>query len=195
MRALRCAVAAGVTVLAVAGCGGPAPAPAPVPPPTSAPAATGLPPRPMTLSIEGVDPCSLVTDAQLATLRPGLVSTGAVQADGFVHGMSCSWEEYLRGPDETWGVVLATSPGAEFALGKDPMRLVQGFAATSTTAMGTDPRWYCTMFVDIAPGQSLKTDYENARRDFPGMNHELACAKAQKLAEYMLTALKARQPG
>lgn len=48
------------------------------------------------------------------------------------------------------------------------MRLVQGFAATSTTSIGSDPRWYCTMFVDIAPGQSLETDYNNATHDIPG---------------------------
>ncbi|MBA2322797.1 MAG: DUF3558 family protein [Pseudonocardiales bacterium] len=178
-------------VLVLVGCDSPAAAPVPVAP-LPAPAGSNLPPRPMTLTIEGINPCTLLSDDQRRTL--GVESGEPLQDGGLITGMSCSWRNFLKRPENAWVGGLLTSPGAEFALGKDPIRFVQGFATTSTTSIGTDPRWYCTMFVDIGPGQSLKTSYDNDSKDIPGMNHDLACAKAQQLAEYMLTALKARQP-
>ncbi|MGI8815551.1 MAG: DUF3558 family protein [Pseudonocardia sp.] len=180
-----------VVVLTVSGCGSPAPVLVPVAPP---PASAGpkLPPRPMTLKIEGIGPCSLVSADQRRTL--GVEQGDLRPGGGLITGLSCAWSTTQTRPRSAIAGSLLTSPGAEFALGKDPMRFVQGFATTSTTSIGTDPRWYCTMFVDIGPGQSLKTDYDNSTQDIPGMNHDLACAKAQQLAEYMLTALKARQP-
>ncbi|MDQ2708884.1 MAG: DUF3558 domain-containing protein [Actinomycetota bacterium] len=176
----------------MAGCGSPAPAPAPASAPSTSPAGPTLPPRPMTLQIEGIDPCSLLSAAQRRTL--GVDQGDLRSGGGLITGLGCVWRNILKRPENLWAGSLLTSPGAEFALGKDPMRFVQGFATTSTTSIGTDPRWYCTMFVDIGPGQSLKADYNNDSKDIPGMNHDLACAKAQQLAEYMLTALKARQP-
>jgi hypothetical protein len=46
------------------------------------------------------------------------------------------------------------------------------------------------MLVDVAPGQSLLSQYENDSRDYPGMNHQLACDKAQQLASDMLSTLR-----
>ena len=46
------------------------------------------------------------------------------------------------------------------------------------------------MLVDVAPGQSLLAQYENDSRDYPGMDHQLACDKAQQLASDMLSTLR-----
>jgi hypothetical protein len=46
------------------------------------------------------------------------------------------------------------------------------------------------MLVDVAPGQSLLAQYENDSHDYPGMNHQLACDKAQQLASDMLSTLR-----
>jgi len=46
------------------------------------------------------------------------------------------------------------------------------------------------MLVDVAPGQALSAAYDNNAKDYPGMNHQLACDKAQQLASYMLSTLR-----
>ncbi|MDT7664669.1 MAG: hypothetical protein QOD04_4225, partial [Pseudonocardiales bacterium] len=77
-----------------------------------------------------------------------------------------------------------------FALGREPMRTVDGYAATTTGSLGTDSTYYCLMLVDVAPGQSLLAQYGNGAHDYPGMNHKLACDKAQQLASDMLSTLR-----
>ena len=80
--------------------------------------------------------------------------------------------------------------GAEYALGLEPLRSVDGFAATTTGSVGSDPAYYCLMLVDVEPGQSLLAQYGNNSHDYAGMNHQLACDKAQQLASDMLTTLR-----
>jgi hypothetical protein len=46
------------------------------------------------------------------------------------------------------------------------------------------------MLVDVARGQSLLAQYGNNSHDYPGMNHKLACDKAQQLASDMLSTLR-----
>lgn len=85
---------------------------------------------------------------------------------------------------------MVLNQGAEYALGREPLRSVDGFAATTTGSVGSDPAYYCLMLVDVAPGQSLLAQYGNNAHDYPGMNHQLACDKAQELASDMLSTLR-----
>jgi hypothetical protein len=85
---------------------------------------------------------------------------------------------------------MVLGQGADYALGREPLRTVSGFAATTTGSTGSDPSYYCLMLVDVAPGQSLVASYDNGARDYPGMNHQLACDKAQQLAMGMLSTLR-----
>jgi hypothetical protein len=149
----------------------------------------------MTLTIEGIDPCSLLTESQrtqLGVRGQGTPDSRSPTAE--VQGPFCGWSNLPQHPSSDYAGGFVTNRGAEFALGLEPLRSVQGFGATTTTSLGTDPRWYCAMFVDIAPGAALSASYDNGPRDYPGMNHGLACDKAQQLADAMLTTLRSRQP-
>jgi hypothetical protein len=112
---------------------------------------------------------------------------------GPLQGADCVWSNLPKSPDNAFTGGPVTNHGAEFALGKEPLRTVDGFAATTTTSLGSDPNFYCLMLVDVAPGQALAAGYGNGAKDYPGMNHQLACDKAQQLAGAMLQTLRAQQ--
>ncbi|MGI8817132.1 MAG: DUF3558 domain-containing protein [Pseudonocardia sp.] len=186
-------LAGGLVLLALAGCGGPGREPAAQPADPPAPAGPQLPPRPRTIELAGVDPCSLLTDTQRKQLGVNQGDPGRSADSAPVHSSSyCDWANEPRRPSYSYTGGLVDNLGAEFALGLEPLRSVQGFAATTTTALGTDPRWYCGMYVDVAPGRALQVTFDNGPRDYPGMNHQLACDKAQQLADAMLTTFTSR---
>lgn len=183
-------LAAAMVLVGVAGCGGAPPAP-PSPPPAAAPTAPKLPPRPVELWLDGVDPCSLLTDAQRHEF--GVYSGKSLPPGNGtpIQGPGCDWSNFPGHPDNSFGGTAVLNHGAEYALGREPLRSVDGFAATTTTSTGSDPKYYCVVLVDVAPGQALGADYDNLSKDYPGMNRELACDKAMRLAAAMLATLRA----
>jgi hypothetical protein len=142
------------------------------------------------LRLDNVDPCSLLTDAQRSQLGVAQGTSNGPVYSGPLQGPICVWPNLALSPDNGWtgGVVL--NHGADYALGREPLRSVDGFAATTTGSTGTDPAFYCLILVDVAPGQALSAAYGNNAHDVPDMNHQLACANAQKLATAMLTTLR-----
>jgi hypothetical protein len=180
-------------VIGLAGCGAAAPgAGVPAPASSATVAAPTLPPRPVELRLDGVNPCSLLTDAQAKQqLDTNGGFFGADEGGSPVAGDMCLWSNFPRRPDNEWSATTVLHQGAEFALGKEPLRTVDNFAATSSGSTAADPARYCGMLVDVAPGQSLLVSYDNSRKDDPAMNHQLACDKAQQAAEMMITNLRA----
>jgi len=179
-----------VTVLLVAGCGGATEPPSP-PVPLPAPAGASLPPRPVELRLDGVDPCSLLTDHQRGQLGVGAGMSARGSESSPLKGDSCIWTNFPDHPASNWTGRTVLAQGADYALGREPPRAVDGFAATTTGSTGSDPAYYCLMLVDVAPDQSLAAQYDNGSKDYPGMNHQLACDKAQQLASDMLSTLRA----
>jgi hypothetical protein len=145
------------------------------------------------LRLDSVDPCTLLTDAQRNPLGLNPGSSTGENFGGPVQGTVCVWTSKASTPDNeyTGGAVL--NHGAEYALGAEPVRTVGGFAATTTTSMGSDPNFYCGLLVDVAPGQALSATYDNPAKDAPGMTRALACDKAQQLATAMLATLRMQQ--
>jgi hypothetical protein len=183
---------AAATLVSLAACGGPNPSTTIASPaPSTTPAQRGLPPRPAELRLDGIDPCSLLTDEQRAQLgvNPGVFGASSHRTP--LSGDDCSWTNLPRSQDNDYLGRIILDQGAEYALGLEPLRSVNGFPATTTGSIGTDPAYYCLMLVDVAAGQTLSAQYSNGRHDYPGMNHQLACDKAQELASMMLSTLRA----
>jgi hypothetical protein len=182
-----------VALVALTACGGspagPANSPSTASPPQ--PGTSALPPRPTELRLDGVDPCSLLSSDQRRELG---VNGGVFARDTnstVLSGDSCLWSNLPNSPDNAYLGRLVLRTGAGYALGREPLRMVDGFPATTTGSVGSDPTYYCLMLVDVAPGQALGASYDNGRKDYPGMNHRLACDKAQELASMMLSTLRA----
>lgn len=179
----------------VAGCGGPAAAP-PVPttPVPAAPSGPTLPPRPVELRLDGIDPCTLLTPAQKAKL--GLDEPGASSADSDQIGSpACDW---LRSTVRPYGGLLIRTTvrqGVPDRMGSDqPEQIIDigGFPALQTTGSFIDPQAHCLVLVDVAPGQILWNQYYKSSGSLDGLNHEVACAKARELAGYTLANLRAQ---
>jgi hypothetical protein len=66
---------------------------------------------------------------------------------GPLQGADCVWSNLPKSPDNAFTGGPVTNHGAEFALGKELLRSVDGFAATTTGSVGSDPGYYCLMLV------------------------------------------------
>jgi hypothetical protein len=177
---------------ALAGCGGSAPVPGSVSPgPTSVAPSLSL--RPAELRLDGVAPCTLLTAAQRGQLgvSAGQAANGST-SDATVHGAACMWLSLTQHPAEGYTATAVLNQGAESALTAEPLRWVDGFAATATTSTGSDPRHFCGLLVDVAPGQALAATYSDITEEQAGQTRQAACDKAQRLAEALVTTLRAK---
>jgi uncharacterized protein DUF3558 len=187
-----------VLALSMAGCATTEPPPAgnrEAGRPAPAPAQPGpaLPPRPTVLPMTNVDPCSLLTDAQVRQLGVEAGERYVNQDD--MPGPDCRWLNFPERPDRRWIAQPVTNRGAEYALGSTTgaeIVQVQGFSAVQTSSPYGDPRWSCLLFVDTAPGQSLLVSFINESGDDPRMTHERACHAATVGAGLMIHNLRAR---
>jgi hypothetical protein len=145
-----------LALLPLAGRGGASPAPTAPPLSSAAPATAALPPRPVTLSLDNlVDPCSLLTPAQRQQLSVQGSGTSDEDFGGPLQGGPiCLWVNTAEKPDNEYTGSAVLNHGAEYALGNEPLRMVDGFAATTTTSVGSDPNYYCGLLVR-QPAQGL----------------------------------------
>lgn len=122
-------------------------------------------------------PCGLLTSAQVHQLG---VTTGVrAQVNDEWGGVSCTWK------------TISTTQGGEFV-----GRVLRGNAPTGTSAVSInnlptsqfapsnlDERAYCVYLVKINSGDTVWAQYGAPNQ--PGVNHRIACAKAQTAASYM----------
>jgi hypothetical protein len=173
----------------LAGCGEAPAGPAPVAPPSTP---TGSP-RPATLPLNSVDPCKLLTDAQLAQLKVGAGQFSTVDYGGPNKGPSCAWLSPSLHPGYTYTGFIVLNRGVGAVHSQEPPRTVDGFAAVTTGTIGTKENLYCQIFLDVAPDQALSVAFDTSGRDpLPGMTHQAACDRAQQAAELMLGNLRAQ---
>jgi hypothetical protein len=152
-----------------------------------------LPPRPAELRLDSVDPCTLLTTTQRSTLGVGTGQASPTRpADTTVQGAGCLWLSLSQHPAEGYTATAVLNQGAELALSAEPLRLVDGFAATTSTSPGSDPRHFCGLLVDVAAGQALSATYSDITQEQTGLTRQAACDRAQRLAEAMLSTLRAR---
>ncbi|MHA6627860.1 DUF3558 domain-containing protein [Pseudonocardia sichuanensis] len=190
MRRVGGAVLAVLVGVLVAACGVEEP-PAPAPPPEQG--EVELPPRPREVRLDGVDPCSLLTEEQRAELgldgRP-VFSQAPVGLYPGADVPVCA----IRGFEPravTVGVSLVTSAGIErFAAGELAAEIrpvtVQGFPAiVATPARFTD---FCTAVVDVAPGQLLDVQVATGGRQPPIPQPQL-CRDAEVVAGEVMASL------
>jgi hypothetical protein len=141
--------------------------------------------------LDGLTACQLLSDAQ--RLQLGLNRGKVVNNIEDPDRPACDWSNFPNVPDNGWVARIIMRYGAEHALGSENIAQqvdVNGFPAVQTSSSDKDNNTYCLLFVDVAPGQTLETTYENLRGDYPGINHEVACQQAEKAAALMLDTLK-----
>lgn len=204
-RVRRLLVLLPVLVGVVVGCAQPVPG---TPPPSAAgPATSGpatsaapevpLPSRPRDVPLDGLDPCTLLTADQRAELgldqppvldvSPSTLYNGGVTQLCSIRGfeprvISVGVELSISG-----GVELFFRPGVRSQI--TPID-VRGFPAV--VAVPTSRGGFCTVVVDVAPGQAVDVSAANAGGTPPIPQPEL-CTVAQRLAGTVMDNLLARR--
>jgi Protein of unknown function (DUF3558) len=164
--------------------------------PVSAESTTlSLPARPRDLRIDGVDPCSLLTEQQRAEL--GL--------DG--EPLSSTKPSVLFGGDETTCLVrgfapravtvsigLVTSSGIELFTSNELEADVTKHEVEGFPAVVAVPRRFhdfCSVFIDVAPGNMLDVQYADGGRQ-PPVPQEQLCGGATQTANAAMQNLLQR---
>lgn len=177
--------------------------PATVAPPTSAApssrpsaqqALPGLPPRPRTISLQGVNPCSLLTKQQRAKYGfPGDVQPGTQLNVGPACAFTAEDVEGA-GPSRIRFVIsLANGVGMWFdGPGGPQVRpiMVAGFPAVEIRRTAYTPPG-CSVAVDVADGQQLGAQYSGLLDD-ESLTLDQKCKRATMFAAEAMQTLLAR---
>lgn len=183
-----CAAVLGVLL---AGCATPVPG-TPSPAPGSAPPAVDLPPRPREVRLDGLDPCTLLTGSDRRELgldqrpvldvAPSALYGGVTQLcsiGGFEpRAISVGVELSVTG-----GIELFFRPGVRSEI--RPIE-VEGFpAVVAVPVQITD---FCTVVLDVAPGQAVDVQFADGGR-VPPIPQDLLCSDAQRVAALVMVNL------
>jgi hypothetical protein len=167
-------------------------------PPTStsggAPSSVTIPPRPKELRLDGVDPCALFTQPQLAQLS---VKRTRARTSGSEHfkGMKECVLEVRAEQFYDFSVMAATNEGIAPWLAGDrnveaKLTSVAGYAAATywfRGASGTKTA-DCTTSVDVADGQQLTVNVENDGGH--SFTLEQLCQRAENAAALAMQTLQ-----
>lgn len=184
------AVLVGLVVLA-AGCA-PAPPPSEVAPP---PKGLQLPPRPRDVRIDGVDPCSLVTPAQRAGLGLDDRVDPFVDQSRLYQGSvpSCHLERPApRNALIALGVV--TTVGIDLFADGSLDADIRAASVRDFPAIVAVPRRfhdYCSVEIDVAPGQLIDVQFGDVALPPPIPQDEL-CRDAEQLGKAVMDTLLSR---
>jgi hypothetical protein len=148
-----------------------------------------VPDRPKDLSLDGVDPCSLFTAAQLAELGvDGKPAPG--KSDDQFDAPLCSLDGPQTEPYYSYDVLVITDLGVETWLtgrrNVDSWLVdVGGYPAVDFKTKGVEDR-DCSTTVDVAEGQQLMVN------QFPlsDVNYEQLCQLSEKAAAMALQTLQ-----
>jgi Protein of unknown function (DUF3558) len=161
----------------------------------SAPTGVLLPPRPKEVRLEGVDPCSLLTAEQRVGLGIESEPTSSTPYVALFRGdvPTCT----MRGPYPKavlLGLGTVTSVGIERWQERDLIVDIRSTAVVGFPAVLVVPQRfgdYCSVEVDVGPGQLLDVQFGGGGSQAPIPQEEL-CAVATRSAELAMISLLAR---
>lgn len=164
-------------------------------PPTAPPVPTAPPPRPREVRLDGVDPCSLLSAEQ----RAGLGLDGTPQfthpyADLFGGTVPTCTVTGLEREPVAVGIGTVTSAGIERWHRGDVAADVRSTTVADFPAVVAAPRRltdFCSVEVDVAPGQLLDVQFSDGGGRPPLTQDEL-CRRAGQVAEQLMTSLLTR---
>jgi Protein of unknown function (DUF3558) len=162
-------------------------------PPAPTPA-TGitLTPRPRDIRVDDVDPCSLLTPAQRAALKlEGEPREFA--RDGQFLGPSRSCTHLGFGtPNIAINIAVAPHRGIE-RYAAEPTRsdvsalVVEGYPAVLARPQTFND--FCTVALDVAPGQLIDVQYRDGGGDQPKVQMDVLCSSARQAASDVMETL------
>ncbi len=149
-----------------------------------------IPPRPRDISLDGLDPCTLFTDAQRAELNANDVDSGTSGSEHYDGMRQCVLSVDAQEPFYEYNATAVTFEGIEVWLAGDrnadaELVSVGGFPAARYTFLGVQDV-SCTLAIDVADGQYLMVEM------MPVSQFEQAeiCQMSEQAAQMALTTLQ-----
>lgn len=135
----------------------------PEPPSGTAAPTVELPPRPKELSLNGLEPCAVLTEAQVAQLATEFKFDAPPDQDTSGDEQLCSLEQTAE-PFNIIDILLVTDMGIEKWLGSDnnvdsSPATIAGYPAVNYRFRGTEDE-ECVTSVGVADGQQLTVDFQ-----------------------------------
>jgi hypothetical protein len=132
----------------------------------------------------GANPCALLTISQQhqRTVNEGKQESAT---DG-LGAVSCVWSHIPATQGDNYVGRLIQGP----VQGGTPSASIVGLPTAQYAAPGTEPNTSCVYLVTISPNETLWAQYTNTSGDLPGLNHRVACSKAQSAAADMLSTYR-----
>ena len=161
--------------------------------PSSSAPTVEIPPRPQDLSVEGVDPCALFTQAQRTQLAGQLgfdepPEPDTLEVDGV--SMPACWVSQSAEPFNAFKLSLVTNEGIDAWLTGERnvdawLVSIAGYPAVNYKLMGTDQS-ECVTSVGVADGQQLTVDLQPLER----MDYRKLCEITESVATMATETLK-----
>lgn len=163
-------------------------------PPGTAPT-TSVPPRPSSIALNDVDPCKLLTDAQLTELKVNRVRPTTSDSETYRGMKGCAFEASRAEPFFDYTALLVTTEGiAPWLSGERNVdakaSTVAGFPAATfhfAGASGTDS-FECVTAVDVADGQHLQIEFELGTQD--AFDQDQMCQMSEHAAGLAMATLQ-----
>jgi hypothetical protein len=168
--------------------------PTPSAPPSAAPSTIVLPPRPRAVPLDGVDPCSLLTEEQRAELGLDEQVTRSNLSSVLFRGEvpTCTTESHE--PGGLLAVGTSTTAGIEIFTAGDLAAVIRPVSAMGFPAVVAAPTRftdYCSVEVDVAPGQMIDVQFGDDGLE-PVIPQPQLCSRAQAIASEVMDTLLQR---
>ena len=150
-----------------------------------------IPPRPRELPLDGLDPCTLLTDAQIAQLKVTKVRPGEADEGHYKGTKDCLLNVDVVQPYYGYGLSAVTFEGIEVWLAPgrniDPAKLIStgGYPAAEFHLQGADDE--CNVAVGVAEGQLLLV---TVRPLGDGFTLDQLCQMTEQAAEMAISTLQ-----
>ncbi len=150
-----------------------------------------IPPRPRDISVDGLDPCTLYTQAQRAQLKANDVRSGESDSDNFKGMKECVLSVDAQEPFYEYNALAVTTEGLEAWLTGNrnvdaELTSVQGFPAAQFKFRGVEDEG-CDIAVGVAEGQYLWFQVIPISR---GFKQDQLCQMVSQATELAMTTLQ-----
>lgn len=149
-----------------------------------------IPPRPRDLSLDGLDPCTLFTDAQRAELKADDVKSDTSGSEHYDGMKVCTLDVSAAEPFYSYDVMAVTNEDVGYWLtgtrnADAKLISVGGYPAAQFNTKGVDTD--CVIAVGVAEGQHLQVEMTPWS---DGFTQEDICEAGKKTAEMALQTLQ-----
>jgi hypothetical protein len=160
-------------------------------PDTPGSSTTEIPPPPKDLSLEGIDPCTLFTDAQMAQLGVDDSRSGVAGSVVYKDMKNCALDKEKAEPFYSFDVVAATNVDVDYWINKPhntdtELISIGGYPAAEFKTKGTQGA-DCAVALGVAKNQLLHVEFVPLSEDY---KQDQLCQKSEQAAELALQTLQ-----